>query len=181
MEGKLVEIIDIVSSSKMEHISTTGRGEASTTGAIPVHHILVGEGDDVGRGNVTNDSDNFIVSSSYSLYWGRTTKQTKEEILHRHLVCVKSKRCSKGSMERDIHRANAMNALLQTFGAVKYLVPKKSEGGSESTKYTDIQYEYVVNLATNKWLEALIMVYDMGDPFIIPTLVYEYDSAVEDC
>ena len=62
VEGKSIEIIDITSSSKMEHISTTGRGVASNKGAIPTHNIRVGEGDDVGSGNGTSDAENFIVS-----------------------------------------------------------------------------------------------------------------------
>ena len=72
--GNLIEIIDIKLSSKMEHISTTGRGGASTTGAITIHHIHLGEGDDVGSSNGANDAKNSIILSSSFLYWGQTTK-----------------------------------------------------------------------------------------------------------
>ena len=123
----------------MEHISTTRRGGASTTGAIPIYHICIGEGNNVGSSNGSGNADDSIVASSSSSYWGRTTKRTKEDILQCRVVCVKSKRGPKGSGERDINHANVTKALSQTFGAVKHFVPKKSEGGSESTKYTDIQ------------------------------------------
>ena len=96
----------------MEYISTTKRRGASNTGAIPIHHICVGEGDNVGSGNGSDDDEKYIMSSSSSSYWGQTTKQTKEEILQRHVVLVKIKRVPKVSMERNIHHANATKALL---------------------------------------------------------------------
>ena len=93
MESKLIAIIDIVLSLKMEHTSTAERGRESTcvisTGirsgviskvVIPIHHIHVGDGDVADSGNA-NDSDDSIVSSSSSSYWKSTTKQMKEEIL----------------------------------------------------------------------------------------------------
>ena len=70
VEVKLTAIIDIASSSKMEHISTTGIGGASTTVPIPIHHICVGERYDVGSGNGNKNSDNSMVSSPLSSYWG---------------------------------------------------------------------------------------------------------------
>ena len=73
-----------------------GEGGASTTSAIPVHHIHVGEGDDIGSGNGADNDDNSIVFSFSSLYWGRTTKQTKEEILQHRVLCVKIERGPKG-------------------------------------------------------------------------------------
>ena len=51
--------------------------------------------------------------------------------------------------------------------------PRTWRGGSDSTKYTNIQSEYAGNLTKIKFLEARIMDYDMRDPFIIPTLVDE--------
>ena len=51
---------------KMEHISTTGRGGASTIGSIPIHHIHVGEGDVIGSGNGSNDADDYIILPSSS-------------------------------------------------------------------------------------------------------------------
>ena len=63
MEGKSIAIIDIASSLKMEHNSTTRRGEASTTGGIPIHNIFVGDGNDDVSGNGSDDADNPIVLS----------------------------------------------------------------------------------------------------------------------
>ena len=63
-----MEIIDIVSSLKMEHISTTLRGRAYSTGANIIHRICIGEGDDVGSGNGAVNAASFIVLSSSSLH-----------------------------------------------------------------------------------------------------------------
>ena len=60
------------------------------------------------------------------------------------------------------------------------IIPKNSERESKSTKYTDIQSDYVGNLAKIKLLKACIMVYEIRYPFIIPTLVDRYVGAVED-
>ena len=181
MEGKLIEIIDIVMSLKMEHSSTTGRGVASTTGDIPTHHICIGDRNDAISGNGAENSDNSIILSSSLSYWSRTTKRMKDKILQRRVVCVKRKRAPKGSKERDIHHGNATQAPPQTFGAAKHFVPNNSEKESKSTKYTDIQSEYVGNLDIIKLLEARIMVYNMTDPFVILTLVDEYAGAVKYC
>ena len=181
VEGKSIAIIDISSSSKMEHISTTGRGGASTTVAITIHPIRVGEGNEVGKRKWIWQCWNPIVLSSSSLYWGLTNKQTKEEILQHCVVCVKRKHGTEGSSKCNIHHANTTKSLSHTFGAAKHFSPNESEGESESTKYVDIQYEYVGNLAKIKLLEDRIMTYNMRDPFIIPTLVDEYAGAVDDC
>ena len=69
---------------------------------------------------------------------------------------------------------------MHTFGAAKHFVRNNLEGGSESTKYTNIKYKYIGKLAKIKLLEAPIMAYDMRYPFIIPTLVDEYAVVVED-
>ena len=65
MEGELIAIIDIASSSKTENNSTVGRGGAYTgfiyTGIIPIHQIRVGDGYDADSGNADN-ADNSIVS-----------------------------------------------------------------------------------------------------------------------
>ena len=66
------------------------------------------------------------------------------------MVCFKIKRDPKGSRERGINHGNATKVLLKNFVAANNFSPKKSEGGSESTKYTGIQYEYVENLAKIK-------------------------------
>ena len=147
VEGKLIAMIDIASSSNMEHTSTAGRVGASTgvsyigvssgviyTGFITIHHINVVDGNVANSGNV-NDADNSIVWSSSLSYWWRTTKQTKEEILQHRVVCVKKKRDPEGSRKRDIHHANATKVISQTFGSRNYFVPKNLEGESESTKY----------------------------------------------
>ena len=96
------------------------------------------------------------------------------------MACVKKKRVPEGSRERNIHHANAMKALSQNFGSANNFYPKNLEGDPESTKYTDMQSEYVVNLAKIKVLEARIMAFDMRDPFIISTLVDEHAGAAED-
>ena len=109
MEGRFIAIIDIVSSSKKERNSTAGIGGASTgvistvirssvisTGVIPIHHIRVGDGDGADSDNANNSDDAIVFSSSLS-YWGRTNKQTKEEILLQCVVCVKNKRGPKVS------------------------------------------------------------------------------------
>ena len=96
------------------------------------------------------------------------------------MVCVKKKRGPKGSRESDINHTNATKAISQNFGSANNFYPKNSEGDPESTKYTDMQSEYVGNLAKIRVLEARIMAYDMRDPFIIPTLVDEYAGAAED-
>ena len=103
VEDKSVSIIDIVSSSKMEHTSTYIRGRASTglistgitscvisTGFITINHIHVRGCNSAYIGN-TNVSGYSIISTSSSLYWGRTTKKTKEKILQQRVVCVKNK------------------------------------------------------------------------------------------
>ena len=96
-------------------------------------------------------------------------------------MCVKSKCGPEGSREHNISHANATKVLSHNFGDTKHLVPKDSEGGSNSTKYTNIQSEYVGSLDKIKLLEACIMAYGMRDPFIIPTLVDDYAGTVEDC
>ena len=115
MEGESIAIIDIASSLKMEHTSTSRIGGASTgvisTGVTPIHHICVDYGDGVGSGNA-EDSDNSIVSSSSSSYRGRTTKQMKEDIFQQCVVCAKNKRGPKGSRERNIHHSNTTKSLL---------------------------------------------------------------------
>ena len=58
VEGELITMIDITFSSKMEHNSTTRRGEASTTGAIPINHICVGNGNNYDSRNGADDADN---------------------------------------------------------------------------------------------------------------------------
>ena len=78
-----------------------------------------------------------------------------------------------------IYPPSSTKALSQTSGAVKNFFPKNLEGASGSTKYTDVKYEYVGNLAKIKLLETRIMAYNMRDPFIISTLVDEYSGAVE--
>ena len=164
----------------MEHTPTDGRGWASTgvisTGIIAIHRICVGDGDSAASGN-SGDADNSIASSSSSSYLGRPTKRTKEEILQQHVVCIKDKSGLKGAREPNTHHENATKVLSQTFGDEKQFVPKNSEGESESTKYTDIQSEYVGNLAKIKLLEACIMAYDMRGTFIVPILVDEYVAA----
>ena len=185
VEGKTIAIIDVAFSSKMEHTSTDGRWGASTgviyTGVISIHHICVGDGngDGAGSSNV-DDANNYIVSSSSLLYWGRTTKQTKEEIFQQCVVCVKNKRGPEGSRERKIHHAKSTKALSHTFGAVKKFSPKSLEGASDSTKYTNIKFEYVENSDKIKFLEARIMAYDTRYPFIITTQVDEQSGAIED-
>ena len=143
-----------------------------------MQHIHVCNVNGADSGNANND-DNPIVSSSSFSYLGRITKRTKDDIVQHCVVCVKNKRDPKGSRERSIHHDNKTKALSKTSGTPNYFVPNNLEGGSESTKYTDMQSEYIVNLAKIKLLEARIMAYYMRDPFIIPTLVYEYASAVE--
>ena len=73
-----------------------------------------------------------------------------------------------------------MKALSQKCGSAKHFVPKYLEGGSDSTKYSDIKSKYIGNLAQIKLLEARIMTYDTRDPLIIPTLLDEYAGAIKD-
>ena len=95
MVGKTISIINIVSSSKMEHTSTSVIGGVSTgiiyIGVIPIYHTRVGDYDVAGKGNA-DDAENSIISSSSSSYWGRNTKRTKEEIVQRRAVCVNKNR-----------------------------------------------------------------------------------------
>ena len=95
----------------MEHIYTTGRGGEYTTGTIPIRLIHVGDGNEVGRGNGADDSDDYIVSSSYLLYWVQTTKVMKEEIPKHRVVCVKSNIGPEGPGECNIHHTNTTKAL----------------------------------------------------------------------
>ena len=99
-----------------------------STGFIPIHHIRIGDNNGANSGNY-DDSDNSIVSSSYSLYFGRTTKQTKEKILQQRVVCVKKKLGPKDSTYHNIHHTNVTNVTLQTFDAAYHSFPKNSEGG----------------------------------------------------
>ena len=135
---KLIATTDVASSSKMTHISTTGRGRVYFTGAITIHNICVGEGDDNARINRADNADNSIVSSSSSSYWGRTTNQTKEDILQRCVLCIKSKCDPESSREHNIHHANTTKALSQSSDAVKNFISIKLEGKSKSTKYNYI-------------------------------------------
>ena len=80
-----------------------------------------------------------------------------EDILQHRVVCVKRKRVPEDYNERDIHHGKATKALFQTFGAAEQFVPKNLDGGSRSTKYTEIQSEYVGNLDNIKLLKARIM------------------------
>ena len=139
VEGKSIATIDIESSSKMEHNSTDRRGGSSTTGAIPIRHIHVGGGNDSGSGNGADNTDGFIVLSYSLSYWRRTINQMKEDILQHRVVCVKSERGPEGLRELDIHHSNSTKVLSQDLGDVKHFVTKNLEGGSNSTKYTDIQ------------------------------------------
>ena len=75
------------------------------------------------------------------------------------MVCVKNKCGPESSMGWDIHHVSATNLLLYTFGAAKHFVPNNLEKDSKSTKYTDIQSDYVGNLSKTKLLEAHIMTY----------------------
>ena len=50
----------------MKHNSTSGRGGESTTGAITIHHIHIGYGNDAGSGNGAEDVNGYIFLSSYS-------------------------------------------------------------------------------------------------------------------
>ena len=117
----------------MEHNSIAGRGLASTTGTIPIHHIHVGDGDDADHGDDDDDADDFIVLSSSALYWGRDTKQTNEDMLQRRVVCVKIKRGPEGSREQNIHHGNAMKALSQNLVLQSTLSPRTWRGGPSKT------------------------------------------------
>ena len=75
----------------MENNYTVKRGRSSTTGAIPIHHIFVGDGNDAGSGNVTDDADNSILSPFPSSHWVLTTKKTTVDILQLRVVRVKSR------------------------------------------------------------------------------------------
>ena len=178
-------IIDIASYLKIGHTSTarirgasigvisTGvRSVVISTVVIPIQHIHIGDGNGTDSGNA-NNADNYTVLSSSSLYWRRTTKQTKEYILRRRVVCVKNKRVPGGSRECEIHHTNTTKALSQNFGAANHFFLKNLEGGSKSTKYTNIQSECVGNLAKIKLLEDCIMAFDMRYLFIISTLIDE--------
>ena len=161
---------------KIEHTSTFRRGGASTgviyIGVIPIHHIIwVFYGNGAGSGK-SGDSDNSIVSSSSLSYRVRTTNFTKEDILQRRVVCVKNKHGLGCSREHNIHHASATKGQLHTFGSEKHFSPKNLERESDSTKYTDIQSEYVGKLAKIKLLDTRIMAYNMRYPFLIPTLLY---------
>ena len=130
--------------------------------------------------SVPHDEDSVDPAfQSSSTYWGRAAKRTKEEILNCRVVCLKSKRGLEGSRERDVHHSNATRALAQTFGAAKHFVPKNSEGESESTKYADIQSEYVGNLSKIKLLESRVIAYDMMAPFVVPKLMDAYNQDVQ--
>ena len=113
VEGESIAIIDIELSSNMEYTSTAVRRGAST-GVIPIHHISVGDGDGAGSGNADN-ADNYIVSSSSSPYWSRTTKWTKEETVKWHVICANNKRRPEGSRERNIHHDKVTKELSQTW------------------------------------------------------------------
>ena len=88
MEGKSIATIDIALPFKMKHISNIGRGGASTTYPIPIHHICVDEGGDFGINDGTDDAENYIVLSSSSSCCFQTTNQTKEEILQRRVANI---------------------------------------------------------------------------------------------
>ena len=163
--------VDIMSSEDHNVVGGDTVPEGAATPPAPVDQVHV-RADEGGH--------SVISSTSVASYWGRATKRSKEEILQRRVVCDKSKRGPEGSRERDIHHKNATYALSQVFGAAAHFIPKNSEGESESTKYSDIQSEYVGNLTKVKLLEARVMGYDMLAPFIIPKLVDSRASTVGD-
>ena len=97
----------------------------STTGAITNHNVCFGGDKDTVSRNGPDDADDSIVLSSSLPYWGRTTKQVKDDILQRHVVYIKSKHVPKVLRERDIHHGNAMKAIFQTFGAAEHFFHNK--------------------------------------------------------
>jgi len=120
-------------------------------------------------------------SSSTGSYWGHATKRSKEEILQRRVVWDKSKCGLPGSREREVHHKNATYALSQSFGAVTHFILNNSEGEPESTKYSDIQSEYVGNLTKIKLSETRVKGYNMMSPFIIPELIDPETDVIKDC
>ena len=77
MEGELIAIIDIASSLRMDHNSTTGRGGESTTCGITINYIRVSDGDDAVSGNDNDIAEYSIVLSSSLLCWGRLKKENE--------------------------------------------------------------------------------------------------------
>ena len=70
--------------------------------------------------NVVDSDDggvkNLPTFVSLGLYWCKT-KRSKQDILQRRFVFVKSKQEVEGSLQQDVHHKNATDTLSQTFGA----------------------------------------------------------------
>ena len=68
-------------------------------------------------------SENTPTATSLGSYWGNTNI-SKQDIIQCRVVCIKIKRGSEGSRDRDVHHKNATSTLPHNFGAAKNFVPR---------------------------------------------------------
>ncbi len=78
------------------------------------------------------------------------------------------------------HHSAATVAIPELFGAAKHFFTKNADG-KLSYKYKDIQSEYVGNLDNLKLFRKCMEVFDMFDPFLIPTWIDPDAISVLDC
>ena len=150
MEGESVAVIDIESSSKMEHNSTSERGGASTgiiftgvrsgvisAGVIPVHHIRVGDGDGTDSGKANNSYDSIVLSSSFHIGGGLLTKLRR--ISSNDVWCVsKTSVAPKVQGSATFTMSEQRRRYRRPLEMQSTLSQRTWRGGSESTKYTNI-------------------------------------------
>ncbi len=78
------------------------------------------------------------------------------------------------------HQEAAAKALPHVFASAKHFRAKNAEGKS-SNKYANLQSEYAGNLAKIKSFKWHMDVWDMSDPFAIPSLIDPDALSVDDC
>jgi hypothetical protein len=77
---------------------------------------------------------------------------------------------TQGSRGYSWHHSDATAAILVLFGAAKYFCTKNADS-KLSYKYKDIQSKYVGNLDKLKLFRKHMEVFDMFDPYLIPTWI----------
>jgi hypothetical protein len=102
-------------------------------------------------------------------YFGATCWPAAE-INARRVICPKSAQGVLGSRDYTRHQEAATKALPHIFASAKHFHAKNAEGES-SNKYANLQSKYAGNHAKSKSFKRHMDVWDMSDPFVIPTLI----------
>jgi len=113
-------------------------------------------------------------------YFDDTIRRSRRMVLAWKVVCPKGKRGGQGLRDYSQHHLAATAAILELFSAAKHFCTKNADG-KLSYKYKDIQSEYVGNLDNLKLFRKCMEVFDMFDPFLIPTWIDPDAISVLDC